>query len=72
MRLNIVTIVLDGEPYIERHLPEFEKLDCEWHWFVVEGASDNTKDQSWCKKQQFRLSQKMVGFKHKKVPALQN
>lgn len=56
MKLSIVTIVLDGMPYIERHLAEFENLKCDWHWYIIEGASDNTKDQSWCKKQKFRLS----------------
>lgn len=55
--LCIFTIVLDGEPYIEKHLPEFKKLKTPWKWVVVEGAADNNKDTSWCQKQRFRLSE---------------
>ncbi len=56
MNLVVVTIVLDGMPYIVRNLPIFDGLDVNWQWIIVEGASDNQRDTKWCKKQEFRLS----------------
>lgn len=56
MRLNIVTIVLDGMPFIAQHLPVFNRLLHEWHWWVIEGASMNVNCTSWCQPQQPRLS----------------
>jgi hypothetical protein len=47
---------LDGEPYIERFLPVFEKLTVPWFWRVAEGAADNTHCTHWCQKQAPRLS----------------
>lgn len=56
MRLNIVSIVLDGEPYIERHLPVFQSLSTPWTWHVREGAAANTHCTRWCRRQKPRLS----------------
>ena len=56
MKLVAFTIVLDGEPFIERHLPILQQLKIPWHWIVVEGASGNTADTSWCKPQEPRWS----------------
>ncbi len=56
MNLEIQTIVLDGEPFIERHLPIFEKLSIPWFWRVAEGAANNVHCTSWCKPQAPRLS----------------
>lgn len=56
MRLNIVSIVLDGMPFIAQHLPVFNRLVIPWHWYIVEGAAMNTHCTSWCKPQQPRLS----------------
>lgn len=56
MKLTALTICLDGEPYIERHLPEFEKMKHEWQWCVVHGASQNGGSTRWCRKQEPRLS----------------
>jgi hypothetical protein len=55
-RLEIITIVLDGEPWIERHLPEFHKLRCDWHWHVIEGVANNRHCTNWCKPLRPRLS----------------
>lgn len=49
MKLNIVTIVLNGEPWIERHLAEFEKLTCDWTWHIREGQAANVNCTRWCK-----------------------
>lgn len=45
--LNILTIVLNGEPYIERHLPVFESLSFPWRWSVVHGIADPVGCTSW-------------------------
>lgn len=51
MRLDIVTIVLNGMPWIAHHFPVLNSLtDVNWTWHVVEGAADNVKDTRWCKK----------------------
>ena len=57
MKLIAFTIVLDGEPFIERHLPVFQRLTIPWQWIVVEGAAGNTGDTAWCQPQEPRLSQ---------------
>lgn len=44
-------------PFIQRHLPEFMKLKCDWHWWVVEGVAGANRDTSWCAKLLPRLSQ---------------
>lgn len=59
MKLNIITIVLDGEPWIRRHLAEFEKLTdrgIDWKWHIREGAAANTHCTQWCKRQPPRFS----------------
>ena len=49
MSLEIVTIVLNGMPYIERHLEVFQQLQIPWRWHVVEGAAQNVFCTRWCK-----------------------
>lgn len=56
MRLHIVSIVLDGMPWITHHLPVFNRLLCDWHWSIAEGAAMPVKDTSWCRPQEARLS----------------
>lgn len=57
MTLEIITIVLDGQPWITRHWPELEKLPFRWRWNIVEGVAENVKDTSWCSPMKPRLSQ---------------
>lgn len=57
MKLVAFTIVLDGEPFIERHLPILQATFLRYQWIVVEGASGNTADTAWCQKQSARLSE---------------
>lgn len=54
--INFFTIVLDGEPWIERHLRVFESLGVPWHWVVVEGVANNVNCTQWCAKSHARLS----------------
>jgi hypothetical protein len=57
MKLNIITICLDGEPYIERHIPVFQSLNTRWTWSIREGAAANTHCTRWCRRQRPRLSE---------------
>jgi hypothetical protein len=75
--ISIVQIVLDGMPYLPFHLPQFEKLSCDWHYTIVHGAAENTGSTSWCKKQTPRLSRDGSSefinslIKHPKVTVIQ-
>ena len=46
--LTIFTIVLNGMPYIQRHLAEFQKLKIPWQWRIVEGVTLPVKCTRWC------------------------
>lgn len=54
--LIALTIVLDGEPFIEQHLPVFDKLTIPWRWIIAEGAAMNVGSTRWCHAQEPRLS----------------
>lgn len=56
MPLHILTIVLDGMPFITQHLSVFNRLKIPWTWHIVEGAASNTHCTKWCKPQTGRLS----------------
>lgn len=56
MKLCIFTLVLDGMPYIQYHLPIFKNLKHDWKWIVVHGAAMNNDSTSWCAPQEPRLS----------------
>lgn len=47
--LTIFTIVLNGMPFIDRHLSEFKKLSIPWQWRIVEGVSEPLGCTRWCK-----------------------
>lgn len=53
-KIHIITIVLDGEPWIRKHFEEFEKLaerGIDWKWHIREGSAMNTHCTRWCKAQ---------------------
>lgn len=54
--LHILTIVLDGMPFISQHIDTFNRLKIPWEWHIVEGAASNTHCTKWCKPQSGRLS----------------
>lgn len=56
MKLVALTITLDGQPWIERHLPQFEQMHHDWEWHVVHGAAMNGGSTRWCRPQMPRLS----------------
>jgi GT2 family glycosyltransferase/ADP-heptose:LPS heptosyltransferase/lipoprotein NlpI len=45
--IHFFTIVLNGEPFIRRHIDAFRKLQFPWHWHVIEGVADHRHDTAW-------------------------
>lgn len=48
-QLQIFTIVLNGEPFIERQLEVARSLSMPFKWVFVEGPAKPVKDTAWCK-----------------------
>lgn len=58
-RLHIVTLVLDGMPFLPIQFSNYNRLssyDVDWHWHIVHGAAANTGSTKWCRAQYPRLS----------------
>lgn len=47
--LTVFTIVLNGQPWIQRILPELMRLGILWRWQIVEGVADPVRCTSWCR-----------------------
>ena len=47
--VHFFTIVLNGTPFIERHIDELRKLSVPWHWHIVEGIAELMHDTKWSK-----------------------
>jgi ADP-heptose:LPS heptosyltransferase len=45
--IHFFTIVLNGEPFIRKHIEVFEKLPLPWHWHVIEGVAALKNDTAW-------------------------
>lgn len=43
----LFTIVLDGMPFLAQHLPEFEKIEGDWRWIIVEGRASKSHCTGW-------------------------
>ena len=43
--INFFTIVHNGMPFIQYHLPVFQKLRIPWRWVIVEGISKHGSDR---------------------------
>jgi hypothetical protein len=56
MKLHIITLVLDGMPFIPYHLPMLQMTNVDWRWHIVHGAAMNNGSTSWCNAQEARLS----------------
>ena len=37
--VHFFTVVLNGMPYLRHHVEQMRRLDFDWHWHVVEGAT---------------------------------
>jgi len=69
MTLHILTIVLDGMPFLPMQLATFNRLQCDWHWHIVEGPANNVNCTSWCKTQYPRIS---LDGSHEFINSLKN
>jgi ADP-heptose:LPS heptosyltransferase len=45
--VHFFTIVLNGKPFIEKHISIFEKLPFPWHWHIIEGVAAFKNDTIW-------------------------
>lgn len=54
--LHIITIVLDGMPFLPAQFFTLNRLTIPWTWHIIHGAAGNTGSTSWCRPQTPRLS----------------
>lgn len=54
--VELLTIVLDGMPFIAHHYREFEELPFPFRWHIVEGVAANAACTKWCAPMLPRLS----------------
>jgi ADP-heptose:LPS heptosyltransferase len=47
--VHFFTIVLNGMPFIEKHIEELRRLSIPWHWHIVEGIAELIHDTKWSK-----------------------
>lgn len=45
--IHFFTIVLNGKPFIEKHIETFKSLSIKWHWHLIEGVADLKHDTAW-------------------------
>jgi hypothetical protein len=50
MKLHILTLVLNGMPWIAGQWANIVRCGVDYHWHVVEGAAANVKDTAWCRR----------------------
>jgi len=55
-KIVILTICLDGMPWLATQYAMWNMLKCDWRWIVVEGAAMNGKSSSWLQPQEPRFS----------------
>lgn len=57
MKLFIMTIALDGMPYLPMQLEQYEKLSIPWQWTIVHGVAARAHCTSWVRGIPGRLSE---------------
>jgi glycosyltransferase involved in cell wall biosynthesis len=45
--VHFLTIVLNGNPFIQYHLNILKELPFKWHWHIVEGVAELKHDTAW-------------------------
>ncbi len=45
--IHFFTIVLNGVPFLERHIEQFRLVEGPWHWHIIEGVSELVRDTAW-------------------------
>lgn len=77
MTFSVFTIVLDGMPWITKHLEQLQATNLDWRWVIVEGVARPTKDTSWVRGIPPRLSidgttEYLDSIKDKRVKVIRN
>jgi hypothetical protein len=47
LQIHFFTIVLNGMPFIEKHIETFLKIAPQWHWHIIEGVAELRNDTAW-------------------------
>ena len=47
LEIHFFTIVINGQPFIEKHIETFKNLPMKWHWHIVEGIAELKHDTAW-------------------------
>lgn len=47
LKIHFFTIVLNGMPFIDKHIETFKKIAPEWHWHIIEGVAELKNDTAW-------------------------
>lgn len=47
IEIHFFTIVINGQPFIEKHVDVFQSLPLKWHWHIVEGIAELKHDTAW-------------------------
>ena len=45
--IHFFTIVLNGMPFIRKHIESMRKLQVKWHWHIIEGVAELVNDTAW-------------------------
>lgn len=57
--ISFFTIVLNGKPFIQKHIETFRDLPLKWHWHIVEGVADLRHDTAWSLQNGARITDDM-------------
>ena len=47
LKIHFFTIVLNGMPFIDKHIETFLKIESDWHWHIIEGVAELKNDTAW-------------------------
>ena len=47
LKIHFFTIVINGMPFIEKHIETFKKIAPQWHWHIIEGVAELKNDTAW-------------------------
>jgi hypothetical protein len=47
LKIHFFTIVLNGMPFIEKHVETFSQISSDWHWHIIEGVAALKNDTAW-------------------------
>jgi len=47
LKINFFTIVLNGMPFIDKHINTFLQITPKWHWHIIEGVAELKNDTAW-------------------------